>query len=334
MRHLSLSVFLRLPAGGVLACATAGIGSAVAQPAAAVEDTPPVVDVAPSEGQLVDRAATYFEAGRYEECVTAFESALKHDGVREPKSREQARTYLAACQLALGHEKSASEQFRLAIQENPQMSPPDGIVFPIPVIDRFFAVRETLLAEITRAQDQRLARAEAARRSAEAREAAERQRILGLESFAERQPVVERHRRSFASMPFGVGQFQNRDPLLGWIFFGAETALGVTAISAAAIELDLHHQAAERARDLEDTDVLNENLQVAHQIFLWSAGALAVTAITGIIEAHASYVPEHESERRRKLPKELRRKKPSAAGLGTQLMASQDGFAIGWGARF
>jgi tetratricopeptide (TPR) repeat protein len=118
-----------------------------------------------------DRARIYYESARYASCVDAFTRLLERrpDALSE-RERAAARTYLAACLIALGKRDEARQQFRQAILEDRQLEPPDPVVFPQAVIDVFVEVRSSLMDALRRQQEEELER-----RRREAREELERQ---------------------------------------------------------------------------------------------------------------------------------------------------------------
>src|SRR5258706_6667948 len=133
------------------------------------------------EGQLSDeaelsRVVGLYEAGKYPECSSEIERLLDptgRDPLRQPAIIENARVYWAACLLGAGQADAADAPLRAAIHENPQMKPPDSLVFPQPVVEHFLKVRDSLVTEIRAAERARIKQAQT--------EAQQRQRSLALE---------------------------------------------------------------------------------------------------------------------------------------------------------
>lgn len=263
-------------------------------------ESSPAAAPAPSAQLSADaalaRATTYYETGQYAECVAAFEGLLQPASPRalsSPKQIEDARIYYAACLMAQGRMQDADAQFRAAIEENPQLAVPSSLVFPQAVIDRFIVIREQMLDEIREAQERQARKARQEAREARERAEAERRRIAALERLAGQETVVVKNRRWMASLPFGIGQIQNRDYALGAVFLTSEVAMVGTAITAVSIQLGLYAK-ANRGGGLTDAGArqLTRNLHTAH-VVTWSAlGGFAATALAGIIEANLSFVPE------------------------------------------
>lgn len=82
---------------------------------------------------------------------------------------------------------------------------------------------------------------ELARRRAEQREYREQQ----LEKLAREESLVASNSRYIATIPFGVGQFQNGDEAVGALFLVSETLLLATATTSGLI---LEHLTSEAAK--------------------------------------------------------------------------------------
>jgi tetratricopeptide (TPR) repeat protein len=257
-------------------------------------------------GAALDRARIYYESAKYSACVDAFSRALERSEGLRPNERASARTYLAACLIAQNRLEDARQQFRQAILEDRQLEPPDPVVFPQAVIDVFVQVRSSLMDALRRQQEEEFVRsteeAEAQRKRAER----ERERVAELERLAATVTLIKKNERWMACVPFGLGQFQNDDQTLGWVFLSTELALAATAITATSIELGLHAQ-AEGGRAPLDAEDLSNKVRAAHQVGTAAWLALIGVAAAGIIEANVSFRAELPAgQRRRQLPDSLR----------------------------
>jgi hypothetical protein len=235
-----------------------------------------------------------------------------------------ARIYHAACLIGSGRSEEADAPLRAAILADPQMKPPDSLVFPPPVVERFLRVRETLHEEIRRSE---LGRVEIARREAEERalkEKAKDARVRALEELAMREVVTVRNRRWLAVIPFGVGQFQNGNSELGWAFLTSEVALGATALTALAMQTHFTLE-AHRLQNPSNNAVL-ETWNTLLDVSAW--GFLGVAAL-GVAEAQLSFVPEVRETRIRPIPPELRRRDASAVRVVPNFRASERTLVLG-----
>lgn len=281
------------------------------------------------------RVIALYDAGNYAGCVKELAQLIGSEPrkIKDGDVLERARIYYAACLIGNGQIPEAEEQMRAAIRQNPLMRPPDSLVFPAPVIDRFLKVKQTLEEEIKKAQaadleKKRKAAAEAARRAA-----AEKRRVERLEELASQEVVVTKNQRWIAAIPFGVGQFQNRDPLLGYLFLGTEVVLAGTALTAMVIELDLNARADDDPPP--DPADLNPKLDAAHQVLVVSSWAFLGVAAVGVLEAQLGFVPEFRDTRKKPLSPDLRRP-PDAPTVSVRPLAlpTAGGAALGVFGRF
>lgn len=293
---------LRRSAAALCALALA----AAAPPPAAAQPAPTTAPAMSDEAELA-RAVELYESGRFVECVGEFEDLLDADGGRKLEQKdviEKARVYYAACLIATGKKKDAAEQFKQAIRANPTLRAPDSLIFPQTVLDVFFSVRDSMMEEIRKAEDERLKKAQEAAARAAKRAAAERARVRRLEEYARREAIVTKNRRWVAMLPFGVGQFQNDDPALGWIFLGTEAALAATALGSLIVVFQLNAQVDDDPPP--NTVELNERLDTAYQVLVLSSWGFLAVAAGGIVQAQLAFEPEFREIRQRPLPKDVR----------------------------
>ncbi len=275
----------------------------------------------PSEGPALDATATldrariYYESAKYAACVEAFTQLLERPERLVPRERAGARTYLAACQIALGKAREARQQFRQAILEDRQLEPPDPVVFPQSVVETFLQVRSSLMDALQRQQEEELQRSRQEAEAQRRRDEQERLRVLELERLASFETVVRKNERWMAWVPYGIGQFHNDDHTLGWVFLSTELALTATAITATSIELGLHSQARGGRAALDSGD-LTDKVDAARQVGTAAWLSLIGVAAIGIVEANLSYRQELPAGlRRRLLPDALRRGPRSGARI-------------------
>lgn len=284
-------------------------------PSSAAAATSPASEPKKLEDRLSDeaelaRVVGLYEAGKYRECSDHVERLLDPIGkapLRQPAIVENARVYWAACLLGAGAGDAAEAPLRAAIHENPQMKPPDSLVFPQPVVQRFLKVRDSLVNEIRAAEQARIKQAQAEARQREQRQERERARMLALEKLAQQESVVVRNRRILAFVPFGVGQIQNGQERLGYTLMVSEVLLGGFSIAAVAVQSRLAIRADEARRAGQFVDEQQQETQqsawgYARTISFWAFASLAVG---GVLQANLEYVPEFRETRPRSLPPEL-----------------------------
>jgi hypothetical protein len=286
----------------------------VAKPAA-VKPAAPLDAGHKSDERLSDeaelsRVVGLYEVGKYQECSREIERLLDPTGrtpLRQPSIVENARIYWAACLIGGGEADAADAPLRAAIHENPQMKPPDSLVFPQPVVQRFLKVRDSLVNEIRAAEEARIKQAQAEARKREENRARDRDRMRALEQLASNETVIVQNRRLFAFVPFGVGQLQNRQETLGFTLMASQVLLGSLSIAAIGVQSQLAVQADELRRG---GNTVNEagyerdqrTWSTVKTLSFWGFAALAAG---GVLHAQLEFVPEFRETRRRKLPPSL-----------------------------
>jgi hypothetical protein len=288
-----------------------------AEPLAAQQATTPTqAGAAPArlnDTAELARVVSLYEAGKYGECADSLHALLSEGSarpLRNPDVVESARIYHAACLIGSGAPHLADEPLRAAIRQNPQMKPPDSLVFPPQVIDHFLRVRETMFDVIKKAEDERVRQAEEAARRQEDRARRERVRVADLERLAQQETVVISKTRWLALVPFGTGQFQNGKDTLGYFFLTSEVILVASTLTTLGTETHLV-LLANRVKQEGKKPVLstNDTLRNWYTALNYSSYAWLGVSIVGIVEAELSFVPEQRRIQRRPLPLELR---PSA----------------------
>lgn len=258
-----------------------------------------------SDEAELSRVAGLYEAGKYRECVEVVERLLDPLGkapLRQPSIVESARVYWAACLLGAGQSDAADAPLRAAIHENPQMKPPDILVFPQPVIQRFLKVRDSLVSEIRAAEQARVKQAQAEARQREQKLQQDRARMALLEQLASEQLIVVRNRRSIAFVPFGVGQLQNRQEVLGYTLMASELVLGSLSLLAIGAQARLARQVDEAREQKVDVRQYEDTQATWSAIKTASAWSFLALAVGGVVHAQVEFVPEFRELRRRPLP--------------------------------
>jgi hypothetical protein len=286
------------------------LGTVLFAPLLRAQTTPhgPIVSEAPRLNDRAElaRVVSLYDAGKYGECASAFSPLLSGESAHpfhDLDVIESARIYHAACLIGSGQIQQADEPLRAAIRQNPQMKPPDSLVFPPQVIDRFLRVRETMFDVIRKAEDERVKHAQELAAQQERRAKRERARVAGLERLAQEETLITPRTRWLALVPFGVGQFQNQNPQLGYVFLTSELLLAASTLTTLGVET---HLVLATSR-LDKPDLSNES-----RIDDWktaldiSAYAWLGVSLIGIVEAQLSFVPEQRQVRKRDLPPALR----------------------------
>jgi len=270
----------------------------------------------------LERAKASYDAGRYAEGVDRFREILNPgaaNALREPTAIERARAYYAACLIALGRSDEADAEIEKVIRANPVYSP-DPVAFPSKVIDRFIEIKSRLKQELESASRARAAIEQAAKAKAERQQ---REYIESLQRLASQETVMVRHSRWVAMIPFGAGQFQNGQEGLGYAFLVAQSALAVASITSNVI---WHGLAAQYSPGVDHPKFESQE-RTAYDVNLYTTGAFAAVALTGILHAQLTFVPEVQETRLRPLP-------PPPPSLAPKVGAGPSGFFLGLGGRF
>jgi tetratricopeptide (TPR) repeat protein len=254
-----------------------------------------------------------FEKGRYAYRTKDFVDAdLKFRKMLDPSTGtlhdkvlvNQARMYWGAALIAIGHKPEALEQFDKILTVDPSFDP-DPTVFPAEVGDAFIDTRAGYQKRALENKEEEARRERKRKEDEEAAKRAQVARLKQLEMLVTEENVIDRHSRWVALLPGGVGQFQNGNKGLGWFFLGAESILAGGTLAVAIdyyVQLHYVHELyppyTNKLIAQQYNDRADEAL-IADQIIF---GVLAATAVGGILEAEASYVPQFSSVKPRPLP--------------------------------
>jgi hypothetical protein len=320
---------LAQPAGaGAPSAPTAPSGPAPA-PAGSTASSPPRARL--SDAGELQRIVSLYSGGKYEDCTREVAQLLNPDNkdrLSNPEVIEEARLYHATCLVMSGREKEAIAPLRAALTQNPTMGTPDSLTFPPPLVSLFLQVRKEFADAIKAEEEKRLAALAQLAREAQAVEQAERARVKKLEELASTEVVILRGSRFVASLPFGIGQYQNGSNTLGTVFLLSESLLLGTSLAAVGVMGQQYSLIDPRAYGSD----ISRNAKIARNVAIVGFYGFAAVAAGGIVEAHVNFVPEVRSERKRALPKELRApvKRPSSSALFLPFVTpSKSGLELG-----
>jgi len=273
------------------------------------------------EAQELELGKNRFDAGQYEEAVKRFttmldpsvapcqKSAPKKSGrcrLTDKVLIERARAFAAASLVALGRINEADAHIETIFRQNPTYAP-NPALFPAEVIDRFTEVKGRIGAEL-----EAIARREAEialqKRLVEQKaEDDERRWLEEIQRLAGQERVVTKNSRIVAAVPFGVGQFQNGSPGLGWFFAISEAVTGAAALTFAGV-YNYYVSVDRKTVDPEtgqpvDVAGLNNAIQTAAKLNQVAFGTWAALTIAGIVQAQLAFVPEVSTTVKRPIPK-------------------------------
>jgi hypothetical protein len=255
----------------------------------------------------VEKARAAYLAHNYTEAEDRLRALVDpKTGLKDLSLLSQARMYLAAVLLAQGKRDPATEAFEKLILEDPAFEP-DPLSFHPDAINTFFDVRAQLQEKIRQAA-QNAARLEAEKR-AKAEEERRRQEawLAQVKQMATEEKITVRNSRLVALLPFGAGQFQNREPVLGWMFLVSESALVIGTMITVPLFIYADGRANGQGPDLEGkAELYRARRDTIQTVNLSLVGAFAAVAVTGIVQANLAYVPEVSETKKRELPPQAR----------------------------
>jgi hypothetical protein len=251
--------------------------------------------------QELERGKNAFARAQYGRAIELL-TPLVYPEVRLDSEGEVVQTHrmLGVAHLFESSPEAARREFRKLLELRPDYRF-DPLLDPPRVVDFFNLVVKDEEAE--------LAVIEAKRRRREqdlaARRARDAERLRAREALVLR---YDHHSFAVSFLPFGAGQFQNGQRKKGWLFFGAEAALGATSVAAFATNFALFGIAPHRrCTDTQPIDTnglprpcpddkvdrtdetLSRNLLRTQVI---TGGLFFAVAIWGVVDALKHYEPD------------------------------------------
>jgi tetratricopeptide (TPR) repeat protein len=256
----------------------------------------------------VAKARAAYEAKNYDDAEKRLRAMLDPETgtLKDPSLRTQARMYWGATMLALKRKDEASAMFEKLLLDDPSYEP-DPLSFPSDVIEVFIDTRKRIIDKINaaKAEQARLAAERRAREEDEKRRAKDYQGKLEKQASEER--ITERHSRWLALLPFGVGQFQNGQTVLGGIFLTSQMLMLLGGAVAIPVYTYNRGRAYDHWTQGQDpaTDPIKGYLDRANAAKFVSVGfdiAFVATAAIGVVHAQLTFVPESVEVKKRPLP--------------------------------
>jgi len=283
--------------------------SALAQPVEEREPPPP-------PGVDVRDVAAAYRAARFEDCVLLAKRLLDSnspDQLTEPNEVDAATTYLGTCLVRTGHTTEAEKLFEQWIYDgakrNAVPSKPNVAVYGSGAAEAYEVAYGRVSARLEAERKAALAVRDKAKDDAEQLRQQEAGRQQALLELARSETVVTENRRWLACVPFGVGQFQNDKPGLGWLFLTTETAAFGVMLGGMAAEIELGTHGGgqtDQSREASDLPSLSTKSDRARATWVIGMYTFAALGAGGILEANLNFVPRFERQRKRPIPKEFR----------------------------
>jgi hypothetical protein len=252
----------------------------------------------------LEKAHNAYVAHKYDDAEARLRALLDPSTgtLKDADSIADARMYLGASLLAHGKKADAEAVFEQLLRDKPDYQP-DSLRVTLQAIDALIDVRSRMREELATilADRVRQAQEEKARIENERKRAA--LRLAMLEKLASEETVVHVNSRWLALVPFGVGQFQNGQTVLGWTFLASQSLLVIGSAISQVVTTYNVNQMNDAIQTRSSTAAgYHDRAEAAFWATdLFTAG-FAIVAIAGIIHAEATFVPEYVEIRPRPLP--------------------------------
>lgn len=262
----------------------------------------PSTRVAADDLSAFEAARARYERHEYARAVEAFRNLVGTDPPRVSNALLvlESRKYYAASLLFVGAKKEARAQFRLLLQQEPDYTL-DPLAFPTEVVALFDEVKESVRSELAEQREAEKKREREAQLDLLAAEQLRRSSLLRLRTLAESRELLVQNSRWIASVPFGVGQFQNGDRGLGVAFAMAQGLAVVTSV----VSYIGHQRVADNNPTSAELPETRRIAQLWQTTNLVSFTTFAALALVGIIDAHVRFVPSRVRATTRPLPTDL-----------------------------
>jgi hypothetical protein len=262
----------------------------------------------------LEKAYGAYAAHKYVDAEARLRALLdpRTGTLKDPDRVADARMYLGAVLLAEGRRADALAVFQMLLIDKEDYQP-DPLRLPLEALDALIDVRSQIREQVRALQVERARQRQDEQAKVEAEKQRAAARLAVLEKLAGEEIVTERHSRWIALVPFGVGQFQNRQQTLGWTFLIGESLLLTGSAISAGLTLYNQGNANDALRN-QDCGFSTQpgacpRAEGFHQRALgdwyadvaFSAGFVAL-ALVDVIHAQLTFVPAHVEVKRRSLP--------------------------------
>ncbi|MFO0667782.1 MAG: hypothetical protein U0174_27765 [Polyangiaceae bacterium] len=292
---------------------------------------------AAGEGAELEKARAAYTSRNYEDVERRLRELLESARLKDPVLLNLCRMYYGGALVQLGRREDAVKVFEAILDADGQYEP-DPLTFSSQVMEVFIDTRAQLRERIAERARQE------AKKAAERKAKEEQDRIRAasylkaVETLAAEESVVVKHSRALAFLPFGVGQFQNGQKAAGWAFLLFEAAfIGGSLITVPFYVSANDSKNEEAARDAVAAEGYRQRAIDIRTLNLAFNSAFLLTWIGGVIQAHATFVPESKEIRPRPLPKIAnapRRGSASPVFVEPSLKAEPGGASIGLRGQF
>lgn len=253
----------------------------------------------------LEKAYAAYAARKYVDAEGRLRALLNPNTgtLKAPDRVADARMYLATVLLAEGRRPDALAVFQRLLLDKEDYQP-DPLRIPLEALDALIDVRSQIREKVRALQVERARQQQDEQAKVEAEKQRGVARIAMLEKLAGEEIVIEPHSRWTALLPFGIGQFQNRQDALAWTLLASESILAAGSIVSAGLTLYNETNARDALARSDSAQASGYNARAKSDWVVDASffGAFVAVAIAGVVHAEATLAPEHVQVRRRALP--------------------------------
>jgi hypothetical protein len=252
-----------------------------------------------------EHARGLYERGDYRGAAAELDNLV---GTEPPRLKSavliaESRKYLAASRLFLGDGAGARSAFDRLLADEPDYAL-DPLAFPRDVVVLFEEQKRARSEQRAREAAEARAREDEVRRMAEESARRDRAMMEQLRALAAESSEREAPSRFIATIPFGVGQFQNGHRGFGTALAVAE---GITAVASVVAYISHENLASKRPDTESEAAPLRELERVMRLTNITTFSVFAGLAAVGVIDAHVRFGEGRVTSRPRTLPPDLDR---------------------------
>jgi hypothetical protein len=252
----------------------------------------------------LEKAHNAYVARQYDEAEMRLRTLLdaKTGTLVDPDKVADARMYLAATLIAEKKGDEANALLEQLLTDRPDYQP-DPLRVSLEAIDALTDARTRIRDKLAALQAEKVRKAQEEKAKVEAERVNQQIRLAQLEELAGTEIIEHPNSRLLAMVPFGAGQFQNRETALGWTFLLSEGALAIGSGIGAGFWY-YYVQQTHAAEGRQDGTAPGYNSLAQSSSYVGDAlfAGFALVAIIGVVHAQLTFVPEHVETHKRPLP--------------------------------
>jgi len=274
-------------------------------------------------------AKNAFDAGEYEQTIKRFTNLLDA-GLKNHALILESHKLIAISCLFVEKKEQAETHFMELLTKAPNYQL-DPLLYPIEVVDFFTKIKgknKERLEELAKAQEEEAKQRKLQEEARQKEELEKLKRNIYLEHTTKKGSLL------VALMPFGAGQFQNKEIVKGSLFLTSEVILTGASIASYFLHQSLRKQEKipfDNVADRKSYEQKEKIYRITNQVCV---ATLGVVIIIGIIDSVVRYKPKITSWQKIKekdVPKDLR---PVIKKTSLSLKTSDESLVLGISGQF